>query len=143
MGMAGRVAEEAVSEQRQPIAPPCRSLMDLVALGENPGHEAKLSRAKARLCARRFIELVGNLSIDAIERTHAVAYRDGLEGSMKSKNVADHLGRLHVLFAVAMSEGLLESNPFYNVRPRHTAAFASRRQGFTPISARNLRSPQR
>ena len=30
-----------------------------------------------------------------------------------------------------MSEGLLHSNPFNNVRPRHTAAFASRRQGFT------------
>ena len=30
---------------------------------------------------------------------------------MKSKNVADHLGRLHVLFTVAMSEGLLDSIP--------------------------------
>ena len=113
--------------------------MDLVLLWERVRRpRSEISRAKARLCARRFIELVGNLSIDAIERTHAVAFRDGLEADMKSKNVADHLGRLHVLFAVAMSEGLLESNPFSNVRPRHTAAFASRRQGFTADHVRAI-----
>ena len=141
-GLAGRVAEEAVTAVRvtsTEIAAPGRGLMDLVLLWEKARRpRSEISRAKARLCARRFIELVGNLSIDAIERTHAVAYRDGLEGSMKSKNVADHLGRLHVLFAVATSEGLLKGNPFNNVRPRHTAAFASRRQGFTADHVRAI-----
>ena len=120
-------------------APLRLGLMDLVLLWEKVRRpRSEISRAKARLCARRFVELVGNLSIDAIERTHAVSYRDRLEGSMKSKNVADHLGRLHVLFTVAMSEGLLESNPFNNVRPRHTLTFASRRQGFTGDHVRDI-----
>ena len=63
----------------------------------------------------------------------AVAYRDGLETVLRLKpgNVADHLSRLHVLFTVAMSEGLLDANPFQNVRPRQTGAFPQRRQGFT------------
>ena len=127
---ARRVREEA--QPAAPDTPSQRGLMDLVLLWERVRRpRSEISRAKARLCARRFTELVGDLSIDAIERTHAGAFRDGLEGSMKSKNVADHLGRLHGLFSVAMSEGLVESNPFHNVRPRHTAAFASPRQGFT------------
>ena len=110
--LAGRIAMEAVAVpiSATESSPPRRGLTDLVLLWERVRRpRSQISRAKARLCARRFVELVGNLAIDEIERTHAVAYRDGLEDSMKSKNVADHLGRLHVLFAVAMSEGLLES----------------------------------
>ena len=98
-GCAPKEAESAAPDTPAAIAPPRRGLMDLVLLWERVRRpRSEISRAKARLCARRFVELVGNLSIDSIERTHAVAYRDGLESSMKSKNVADHLGRLHVFF---------------------------------------------
>ena len=109
-------------------------LGDLVGLWERVrAPRSAISRARSRLCARRFIDLVGNLDAQAVRRADAVAYRDSLENlsRLKPRNVADHLGRLHVLFTVAMSEGLLDANPFQNVRPRHTEAFAPRRLGFT------------
>lgn len=113
---------------------PSRSLSDLVALWERVrSPRSAIGRAKARLCVRRFKELVGNLPAREITRADAVAYRDALEGlpGMKPKNIAEHLSRLHVLFSVAMSEGLLDSNPFHKVRARGTTRFASKRQGFT------------
>ncbi len=53
-------------------------------------------------------------------RGHAVAYRDALEDLtwMKPKNATEHLESLHVIFAVAMSEGLLDQNPFSGVKVR-------------------------
>ena len=63
-----------------------------------------------------------------------VAYRDALEDLtwMKPKNATEHLESLHVIFAVAISEGLLDQNPFSGVKVRPSmGAFIARRQGFT------------
>ena len=113
------------------------NLGDLVGLWARVrAPRSAISRARSRLCARRFIELVGNIDAQAVRRADAVAYRDSLANlfRLKPRNVADHLGRLHVLFTVAMSEGLLDANPFQNVRPRQTAAFAPRRSALSSLA---------
>ena len=70
-----------------------------------------------------------------------MAYRDALEALtwMKPKNVTEHLESLHVIFAVAVSEGQLEQNPFSNIKAREKArAFSSRREGFTQPQVRAI-----
>ena len=97
-----------------------------------------IRRKKVRLCARRFIDLVGPLAARDVTRREALAYRDALEAfpDMKARNVGDHMGALHVLFAVAVGEDLLESNPFTGVKSRRTVPYSSRRQGFTGTQVR-------
>ena len=111
------------------------SMSHMVALWEKVrSPRSAAGKAKIRRCVRRFHELVGRVPAREVARSHAVAYRDALEALswMKSKNVTEHLESLHVIFAVALSEGLLEQNPFSNIKAREKArAFSPRREGFT------------
>ena len=111
------------------------TLLHLVALWEKVrAPRSAAGRAKTRRCVRRFHELVGNIPAGEVTRGHAVAYRDALEDLtwMKPKNATEHLESLHVIFAVAISEGLLDQNPFSGVKVRPSVgAFTARRQGFT------------
>ncbi|KAB2938275.1 MAG: hypothetical protein K8F92_16700 [Hyphomicrobium sp.] len=118
------------------------SLLALVELWETVrSPRSPIGRAKVGLCVRRFIDLVGNLPAHEITRAHAVAYRDALEQlpGMKPKNLAEHLSRMHALFAVAMSEGILTANPLDSVKARELGnALAPRRQGFTAEHVRAI-----
>ena len=113
---------------------PTRSLEDLIRLWERVRKpRSPISRAKTRLCARRFAQLWGNIPAQDVTRDHAMAYRDALENlpRMNPENVEGHLTRMHGLFSVAMSEGLISQNPFQNVRVRSLGdSLAPRRQGF-------------
>lgn len=118
------------------------SLLALVELWETVrSPRSPIGRAKVGLCVRRFIDLVGNLPAHEITRAHAVAYRDALEQlpGMKPKNLAEHLSRMHALFAVAMSEGILTANPLDSVKARELGnALAPRRQGFAAKHVRAI-----
>jgi integrase len=51
---------------------------------------------------------------------------------MSAQNIAEHLAKLQTLFNVALSEGLLTTNPVYRVKARTTnGKLAIGRQGFT------------
>ena len=75
---------------------------------------------------------LGNLNIQEIGRSEALAYRDGLEASfqLKPENISDHIDRVRAMFSAAIVEGLLNANPFENIRPRRAVKLSSRRQGF-------------
>ena len=101
------------------------TLLHLVTLWEKVrAPRSAAGRAKTRRCVRRFYELVGNIPAEEVTRAHAVAYRDALEelSWMKPKNATEHLESLHVIFAVAISEGLLDQNPFSGVKVRASVA---------------------
>ena len=97
--------------------------------------------AKTRLCVRRFVEVVGDLEPQEVTRAHVMAYRDALEKlpGMRARNIAEHLGKLHVLFNVALSEGLLTANPAQGIKAREIdVKLAPRRQGFTSGQVREI-----
>ena len=112
------------------------SLLDLVSLWERVrAPRSAISKAATRLCVRRFVELLGNVRAHDVTRDHAIAYRDALENlwHLKPENIAGHLARMHAMFSVAMSEGLIPGNPFHGVRIRkRSGSVAHRRQGFSP-----------
>ena len=109
------------------------SLLDLVELWERVrAPRSAISKAKTRLCVRRFLELFGDIRSQDVTREHAIAYRDALVSRLKPENVAGHLTRMHVLFSVAMGEGLIPTNPFHNVRvQKRSGSVSRRREGFT------------
>jgi integrase len=58
---------------------------------------------------------------------------------MSAQNIAEHLARLHTLFNVALSEGLIPTNPAYKVKARKAnGKFAIGRQGFTSEHVRRI-----
>ena len=130
-----------VVSPRTAVVPPSIKVMDLVSIWERVRTpRSEISRRRSRLCARRFIELVGDIDVRIISRFEAAAYRDGLEDlfELKPGNISDHLERMHVLFSVALAEGLLIANPFENIRPRQADKLAQRRQGFTTEQVRAI-----
>ena len=128
---------EAIPTRNLPgtaVVSPSISVMDLVSMWERVRTpRSEISKRRAHLCAHRFVEIIGDLDVRKIRRSEAAIYRDRLEVTfgLKPGNISDHLERLHVLFAVAISEGLLVANPFENIRPRQADKLARRRQGFT------------
>lgn len=114
---------------------PQRSLMRLVDLWERrKSPRSQIGLARTRLCVRRFIDLVGDLEPHEVTRAHVIAYRDELENlpRMKSANIAEHLCKMHGLFNLALSEGIVAINPAHGVRARDFGVkLAARRQGFT------------
>ena len=127
------LAEFAVPDQTKQR--PGLTLMQLVELWERVRRaRSEIARSKARRCVRRFIDLIGEMRVPDVTRAHCVAYRDALEALpwMKQKNVTEHLNALHVLFAVAMSEGQVDHNPLTSIKARETTTgLAPRRLGFT------------
>ena len=109
------------------------SLLDLVKLWERVrAPRSAISKNQTRLCVRRFVERFGDIRSEDVTREHAIAYRDALVSRLKPENVAGHLTRMHVLFSVAMGEGLIPTNPFHNVRvQKRSGSVSRRREGFT------------
>ena len=115
-------------------------LMSLVDLWEKikPPRTYKTSD-RARLCVRRFIKLVGDVDPNKATREHVIAFRDALEKlpGMSALNIAEHLGKLHALFNVALSEGLVTANPASKVKARKAnGKLADGRQAFTSDQVR-------
>ena len=51
---------------------------------------------------------------------------------MKSTNIAEHLCKMHILFNLALTEGIVAMNPAHGVRARDFGVkLATRRQGFS------------
>jgi integrase len=121
---------------------PHRSLMRLVDLWERrKSPRSQIGLARTRLCVRRFIDLVGDLEPHEVTRAHVIAYRDELESlpRMKSDNIAEHLCKVHVLFNLALSEGLVSTNPAHGIRARDFGIkLAAKRQGFTSNHVRDI-----
>lgn len=95
-------------------------LFDLVALHErvNPPRSFKTGE-KGRLHLARFAEMVGDLAPQAVTREHVIKFRDDLEAKgFKAANIGQHLAKLHTLFNVALSEGIVTSNPAHGVKAR-------------------------
>jgi len=96
------------------------SLFALVDLHEKvaPPRSYKTSE-KARLYLRRFIEMVGDITPSEVRRQHVIKFRDALEAKgFKPLNVGQHLAKLHTLFNVALSEGVVQSNPAHKIKAR-------------------------
>jgi integrase len=90
---------------------------------------------------RRFVEFVGDLEPGAVTRDQVVAYRDGLESlpRMKSANIAEYLCKIHVLFNLALSEGIVSTNPAHGIRVRDFGTRQSTgRQSFMSSQVREI-----
>jgi hypothetical protein len=117
-------------------------LMRMVDLWERrKSPRSEIGLARTRLCVRRFVELVADLEPHEVTRAHVIAYRDALEDQprMKSANIAEHLCKIHGLFNLALSEGMVSTNPAHGVRARDFGVkLATRRQGFTSEQVRQI-----
>ena len=72
---------------------------------------------------------------------HVIAYRDALENlpRMKSANIAEHLCKMHGLFNLALSEGIVSINPAHGIRARDFGIkLSAKRQGFTSTQVRDI-----
>lgn len=97
------------------------SLFDLVALWQRITRpRAAKTIDKAKMHVRRFIELVGDIQPRSVVRKHAVEYRDALERmpGLSAHSVEKHLYTLHRLYNVALSEGVVDFNPFSGIKAR-------------------------
>ena len=73
---------------------------------------------KANMHVRRYVAALGDHTPREVTRQHAIAYREALEKEFSAANVDKHLYGMHRLFAVAMSEGVADFNPFSGVKAR-------------------------
>ena len=93
---------------------------------------------------RRFAELVGDYAPREVTRQHAIAYRDALEKlspGLSAISVDIHLYGLHRLFSVALSEGVVDFNPFNGVKAHkgeNGKYVDQRRKPFTSDQARTI-----
>ena len=82
-----------------------------------PRARATVNRMK--YCANEFVSLIGNLSANRVTRAHVMQYRDMLERKTYARSTAkQYLDGIHRLFAIAHSEGLVESNPVTGIKLR-------------------------
>jgi integrase len=93
-----------------------------------------------RLYARRFVEIVGEIEPGEITRAHVLAFRDGLEAKGSgADNVKQHLDKLHTLFNVGLSEGVISTNPAHKIKARPgNVKHADGKQPFTAEHARKI-----
>ena len=73
--------------------------------------------AKAR-CLKRFKAVVGDMHPRRVTADHAAAFRDDLEraANLGPRTKRKYLEELHALFSVAMSQRLVDTNPFYKIK---------------------------
>lgn len=84
---------------------------------------SRKSEQRMHLYVKRFVEVVGDMEPRAVRREHAISFRDALEVRGTTKvNTKQQLEHLHRLFSVALSENLVEQNPFSGVKLRKDAA---------------------
>ncbi len=88
---------------------------------------------KTRLYIRRFAEIAGDLDVTEVTRANIIHFRDALESQgLSAANIGQHLDKLHTLFNVGLSEGVVTVNPVHKVKARRVnGKLADGRQGFT------------
>lgn len=96
----------------------------------------KKSIDKKHLYLGRFVTVVGDMAPKDVRREHAVKFREAMEKKGESRtNIKHMLEELHRLFSVALSENLIDANPFSGVKVAKdgTAKFSDeeRRKPFT------------
>jgi integrase len=96
---------------------------------------------KANLHVRRFVELVGDRLPRDVVRKHAIEYRDALGKlpGLSATSVDKHLYGMHRLFSVALSEGVVDSNPFSGVKARKADNGKFADQGKKPFTSEQSR----
>ena len=100
---------------------------------------AAFSVLRMKRCADEFVALVGSLAASQVTRAHVMQYRDMLEGKKYSRSTAkNYLDCIHRLFAVAHSEGVVESNPAAGIRLRSGHAKFADRQRRRPFEHHEL-----
>ena len=119
------------------------SLFALVDLHEKvaPPRSYKTSE-KARLYVGRFTEIVGDLAPQDVTRQDVIKFRDALEAKgLKPLNIGQHLAKLHTLFNVALSEGIVQSNPAHKIKARRGSGKLSEgKRGFDATQTQRIRS---
>lgn len=99
-----------------------RGLLSLVDLSERTKPQGKKSLDRSRLYVRRLVTFLGADCDPAdITQQDAARWRDHLsETGVSGVNQSQHLAKLSALYAVAISEGRLPTNPFAGIRARFT-----------------------
>lgn len=95
---------------------------------------------KTTLYVHRFAQLAGDLQPSQVTREHVIRFRDALEErGMSASNITQHLDKLHTLFNVALSEGIVASNPAHKVKARRVnGKLSGGRQGFDAARVRSI-----
>ncbi len=116
------------------------SLLTLVDLHEKDAAEPPSYKTteKARLCVRRFIDIVGDIPPADVTRDHVLKFRDHLEANGFSRlNVAQHLAKLHALFNTALLADIVKFNPAYKTK-RKAAKLTGGKQGFDAAQMKRI-----
>lgn len=108
---------------------------------ENTPSLAASSIEKTKLYTKRFVAVVGDLDPKSVTRQQALTFRDDLEKrkGITVKTGDKHLHALHRLFAVALNEGIVDSNPFHKVGMRRAVKVsAAAKKGFEIEQVRDI-----
>ena len=117
------------------------SLLALVDLHEKVAAPRSYKTGeKARLYVRRFIDVIGDMTPQDVTREHVIKFRDDLEAKgFTAHNVTQHLAKLHTLFNVALSEGVMQSNPAHKIKARKgNAKLSGGKQGFDAAQVKRI-----
>lgn len=97
-----------------------KGLGSLIALAEKARPQGAKSIDRSRLYIKRWVEFLGgDKEPSAITQTDAGQWRDHLNASgLSGVNQAQHLAKVKALFAIAVDEGVLSTNPFAGIKPR-------------------------
>lgn len=114
------------------------ALVDLWYKVKRPRSDKAIEKTK--LYARRFVEIVGDLEPRKVARADVIKFRDELETrGYTASNIAQHLDKIHTLFNVALSEGIVDINPAYKVKARKDGSkLSDGRQGLTSAHIRTM-----
>lgn len=121
------------------VTPP--RLFDLVTLHEKVNRLTPKTAERERTYVARFVESAGDLSPQDVTREHVIAFRDALEKQdLTTGNIKQHLAKLHTLFNVALSEGVVSLNPAYKIkaRPQSRDTLAEGDKDFTTDHVRRI-----
>lgn len=121
------------------VTPP--RLFDLVTLHEKVNRLTPKTAERERTYVARFVERAGDLSPQDVTREHVIAFRDALEKQdLTTGNIKQHLAKLHTLFNVALSEGIVSLNPAYKIkaRPQSRDTLAEDDKDFTTAHVRRI-----
>ena len=117
-------------------------LFDLITLWQRIAKpRAAKSVDKVKMHVRRFVELVGDLAPRDVTRQQAIDYRDALEKlpGLSATSVDKHLYGMHRLYNVALSEGVVDANPFSGVKARKGANGRYADEGRKPFTSTHAR----
>jgi integrase len=147
---SGRIAEQpcvvtSVAERvtGELESRPKQSVMSLVEVWQRVAlPRAARTVQQMRRRARLFADTVDHVGPREVTREHVMRFRDVVEGMPLSHRTAtQYLESIHRLFAVALSEGLVDHNPAGGIKIRKVAGkFADhrRRRPFEPHQVRAI-----